>query len=85
MRDHRTLRRPARFAFWTSGELARLSMIAAVCAAPFSILTEPDLSCAPQQPRAKSAAAQSAGRLRAIRVTDYDLTHNGPSALGDAD
>lgn len=86
MRDSRNFSRPQRFSFWTKGEFARLAVIGALCWYPFSMSTDETPSLTQRHARPETGATvPAAGRLRALRVTDFDLAKTGPLSLGDTD
>jgi hypothetical protein len=80
-----------RFEFWSKGELARLAVIAGLAIFPISVaaLDGPDgqdgaTGTATARPGAAVAPIQP-GRLRSVRVVDFDVGKLGLKAMGDID
>ena len=81
----------AGFSFWSKGELARIALIASLIAYPLSVsaVDGPDAATGKTE---RSSAPQVAakppgqpGRLRSVRVVDFDMAKIGMKALGDID
>ena len=86
MRDNLTLARREPFHFWSKGEVVRLGVIAAMCAIPLSLPEPaPQVFQNPQARAQQMTSPPNAGRVRGIRVTDFDLGKIRPAALGDID
>ena len=80
----------AGFAFWSKGELARISLIAGLVVYPLTVAAvDAPIKGAGQAERGATQAAakplNQPGRLRSVRVVDFDMAKFGMKALGDLD
>jgi len=84
MRQRSHLKAPPQFAFWTRGEIVRLSVMAITCTIP---VVMPAKHAHPLTLVARPAfpASASSSHVRAIRVTSFDVNTTGIAALGDSD
>jgi hypothetical protein len=80
----------ASFAFWSKGEMARIAMIAGLVAYPISVSAvngPAGVAGKPEHaiPQQASKLPAQPGRLRSVRVVDFDIAKLGLKALGDLD
>lgn len=85
MRQRRHNCQPPRFAFWSRGELLRLGVIASACAVPLMMPHSRLGQDSAAGGMDANATGTSAGRLRAVHVTRFDVTKGAALAVGDAD
>jgi hypothetical protein len=77
---------PARFAFWSQGELARIGMIGCVALCPMLVGTRQapaDTGSSAASVSPTFATAPQAGQLRSVRIVDFNLRALDGAALGD--
>ncbi len=72
------------FPFWSSGEVTRLAIFAALAIIPI-LVAHSDNGGPIIEPAQATSVQASSGQLRAVRVSAFDINRTMPSALGDID